>query len=187
MDGFNIAVIGATGVGKSTFIQRVLGLPRPTTSGTSTVRLVVDNVTHTVTLLELDLEHFDLTSSQPIQWPKHINGHSVPSVDGALILYDVLSKESVRMLPQTMTALTRSGLPSILVANKCEQPDDEWEVDPDGMAAHKFFTQCLASYKISETNPEASRACLQAMLRGAVSHRKGNVTLWTTVLVCVSG
>lgn len=102
METFNIAIIGAAGVGKSSFVQRVLGLIRPPISNASSVRIVVDNVTHTVTLLELDLEHFELSSTQPIQWPKQINGHIVPRVDAALILYDVMNKESIRGLPQTL-------------------------------------------------------------------------------------
>lgn len=102
METFNIAIIGAAGVGKSSFVQRVLGLSRPPISNASSVRIVVDNVTHMVTLLELDLEHFELSPSQPIQWPKQINGHIVPRVDAALILYDVVSKESILGLPQTL-------------------------------------------------------------------------------------
>lgn len=102
MDSYNIAVIGADAVGKSTFVQRVLGLSRPPVTNSSNGRVVVDNVTHVVTLLELDLEHFELNPSQPIQWPKQINGHIVPRMDAALILYDVTTEESIRQLPQTV-------------------------------------------------------------------------------------
>ena len=100
--GFNIAIIGSTGVGKSSFVQRVLGLSRPPISNASSVRMLVDNISHVITLLELDLEYFELNPSQPIQWPKQINGHIVPRVDAALILYDVTNHESVRELPQTL-------------------------------------------------------------------------------------
>lgn len=102
METFNIAVIGSAGVGKSSFIQKTLGLSRPPISNASSVRMVVDNVTHMITLLELDLEHFELSPSQPIQWPKQINGHIVPRVDAALILYDVMNPETLRELPQTL-------------------------------------------------------------------------------------
>jgi GTPase SAR1 family protein len=102
METFNIAVIGAAGVGKSSFIQRVLGLTRPPITSASSVRIIVDSATHMVTLLELDLESFELSSSQSIQWPKQINGHIVPRVDAALILYDVMNKESIIDLPQTL-------------------------------------------------------------------------------------
>ena len=102
MESFNIAVIGATGAGKSSFIQQVLGHIRPAQQNASTARIVVDNATHIITLLELDLEHFQLDADSPIQWPKQIGGHIVPIVDAALILYDVTSKDSVRDLPQTV-------------------------------------------------------------------------------------
>lgn len=103
MESYCIAVLGANGVGKSSFIYRVLGLARRPTGHTSTVRMVVDNVTHTITLFELDLEHFDLNASQPIQWPKQISGHIVPRIDAALILYDVTDPDSIRFLPQAMS------------------------------------------------------------------------------------
>lgn len=104
MENYTIAVIGSAGVGKSTFIQKVLGLSRPPLASSASVRLVVDNVTQGVSLFELDLENFDQTaSSQTMQWPKQINGHIVPRPDAALLLYDVINPESVRPLPQAMS------------------------------------------------------------------------------------
>jgi len=102
MESLNIAIIGATGVGKSSFVQRVLGEPRLPTSNASNTRKVVENVMYDITLLELDLEYFDVNPSQPIQWPKQVNGHIVPRVDGALILYDVMNRQSIVELPQTL-------------------------------------------------------------------------------------
>lgn len=110
MESFNVAVIGSTGVGKSTFIQNVLGLPRRPITNSSSVRMVVDNITHMITLVELDLEHFELSPSQPIQWPKQINGHIVPRADAALVLYDVMDEDTVHDLPQTLGTLTPPAL-----------------------------------------------------------------------------
>lgn len=173
MEAFNVAVIGAAGVGKSSFIHKALGLSRPPITNSSTVSMVVDNVTHKVTLLELELEHFELSPSAPIQWPKQINGHIVPRVDAALILYDVMNDETIRDLPQTLAALTNSGLPAILVATKCEHPQETWEVDAEAMANHKYFQACIATYQVSTEAPKEARACLQAILRAAVSYRRG--------------
>lgn len=118
MESFNIAVIGATGVGKSSFVQRVLGLSQPPISNASSVRMVVDNVTHLVTLLELDLDYFELSPAYPIQWPKQVNGHIVPRVDAALLLYDVMTQESIRDLPQTVgTRLIRRMVTGAHLAN----------------------------------------------------------------------
>lgn len=69
--------------------------------------------------------------------------------------------------------MTHSGLPAILVATKCENPEDDWEVDADAMASHKYFQACLGMYKVSIETPEVGRACLQAILRAAVAHRRG--------------
>ncbi|KAM3433291.1 hypothetical protein MY4824_006074 [Beauveria thailandica] len=173
MESYTIAVIGSAGAGKSTFIQKVLGLSRPPIGSSASVRLVVDNVTHGVSLFELDLENFDqAASSQTIQWPKQINGHIVPRPDAALVLYDVTNPDSVRPLPQAMTAITNAGLPSILVACKCEIDEDDWEVDADGVAGHKIFKSCIGTYKVSSDKAEVSRSCLQAILKAAITYRK---------------
>ncbi|KAF4455984.1 hypothetical protein F53441_1797 [Fusarium austroafricanum] len=172
MESFNIAIIGSTGVGKSSFVQRVLGLSRPPISNASSVRMLVDNNSHAVTLLELDLEYFELNPAQPIQWPKQINGHIVPRVDAALILYDVTNHESVRELPQTLAALTNSGLPASLVACKCETPEAEWQVNAEAMASHQFFKSCVSTYKISSNDNEVAKTCLHTILRAAIAHRR---------------
>ncbi|KAF6821273.1 ras guanyl-nucleotide exchange factor [Colletotrichum sojae] len=172
MESLNIAVIGASGVGKSSFVQRVLGLSRPPITNASSVRMVVDNVTYGVTLVELDLEYFELNPLQPIQWPKQINGHIVPRVDGALILYDVTNKESMKELPQATAALTKSGLPAILVANKCDLPEGDRQVDAQRVASHECFKSCVGVFNLSTSSPERARACLNAMLKAAIAVRK---------------
>jgi GTPase SAR1 family protein len=107
MDSYTIAVIGSAGAGKSTFIQRVLGLARRPISNSSSTRLAIDGVTYAVSLFELDLENFDqAASSQTIQWPKQINGHIVPKPDAALVLYDVMDQDSIRRLPKAMSMCT---------------------------------------------------------------------------------
>ncbi|KAK7429250.1 hypothetical protein QQZ08_004260 [Neonectria magnoliae] len=175
MEGFNIAVIGSTGVGKSSFVQRVLGLSRPPISNASSVRMRLDNTSHVVTLLELDLEYFELNPTQPIQWPKQINGHIVPRVDAALVLYDVMNQDSIRELPPTLSALTNSSLPCSLLACKCENPEQDWAVDPDALSNHPLFKTCIATYKVSLERPEIARNALNTILRAAITHkREGN-------------
>ncbi|OLN95299.1 Ras guanine nucleotide exchange factor A 1 [Colletotrichum chlorophyti] len=172
MESLNIAVIGASGVGKSSFVQRVLGLSRPPITNASSVRMIVDNVTYGVTLIELDLEYFELNPLQPIQWPKQINGHIVPRVDGALILYDVMNKDSMKELPQTMAALTKSGLPAVLIANKCDNPESDRQVDAQRVASHEYFQSCVGVFNLSTSSPERARACLNAMLKAAINYRR---------------
>lgn len=102
MEPLNIAIIGARGVGKSSFVQRLLGLPRAPDHNASCLRLAVDDRDCRVLLLELDLEHFDMAPEGPIQWPRQVDGQILPRVDGALILYDVTNKETIMELPRTL-------------------------------------------------------------------------------------
>ncbi|KAL7799717.1 ras guanine nucleotide exchange factor domain-containing protein [Trichoderma ceciliae] len=172
MESYNVAIIGAIGVGKSSFVQRILGLSRPPISTASSVRIVLDSASYMITLLELDLDSFELNTPHPIQWPKQINGHIVPRVDAALVLYDVTNKDSIRELPQTLAALTNSSMPAMLVATKCEAPEEERQVNADELANHTLFRSCLAHFKISSTSPEIDRSCLHAILTAAVAHRR---------------
>lgn len=175
MESYNIAIIGAMGVGKSTFVQRILGLSRPPISTASSVRINLDSTSYMITLLELDLDSFELNTNtpHPIQWPKQINGHIVPRVDAALVLYDVTNRDTIRELPQTLAALMNSNMPAVLVASKCEAPEEEQEVNADELANHTLFKPVLAHYKISSTSPDIDRSCLHAILRAAVAHRRG--------------
>jgi len=102
MESINIAIIGAEGVGKSAFVQRSRGATRPPNQNITQMRYEVDGVQYYVTLVELDLEGIELDPRQPIQWPKQISGCMVPRMDGALILYDVTDKETVRELETIM-------------------------------------------------------------------------------------
>lgn len=70
--------------------------------------------------------------------------------------------------------MRNANLPSSLVACKCDNDEDDWEVDADGMALHKVFHQCIGSFKITSDRPDLSRACLTTMLKAAITHRKGN-------------
>jgi len=103
VNDINIAVIGAEGAGKSTLIQRALGLRNPPQSVASSLPMNIDNATYTISLVELDLEAFDITPDRRILWPKQINGVIVPPLHGALILYDVMNSESISYLPQTLS------------------------------------------------------------------------------------
>ncbi|KAK0706454.1 ras guanine nucleotide exchange factor domain-containing protein [Lasiosphaeria miniovina] len=168
MDAINIAVIGADGVGKSSLIQRALRSQRPP-SLVTTVRQEVDGSSYQVTLVELDLEVFDVDPEQPIQWPKQVGGHMLPRIDGALVLYDVINKDSIRYLPQAMSVLANDSLPTILVATKCETPENLRQLDTAGVA--HAFPSCAGHFRTSSNVPGSARECLQAMLRAVAARR----------------
>ncbi|KAG5997766.1 hypothetical protein E4U52_003000 [Claviceps spartinae] len=154
MESYNIAIIGADGVGKSSLVQRALDLACPPATNPSSVRMAVDNVTHMVTLFELELEHFELDPCRPIQWPKQVNGHIVPRLDAALVLYDVMSRNSIRELPQMV----------VLGACNCDHPEDEWDINTDELANEPFFKSFVNHFRISTHGADVSRACLYSVI-----------------------
>ncbi|EPE06255.1 ras guanyl-nucleotide exchange factor [Ophiostoma piceae UAMH 11346] len=171
METVNIAVIGADGVGKSAFVQRALRLAKPPTQSITAIHLNVENRPFVVALIELDLEHFDVNPNQRINWPTNISGHIVPHIDGALMLYDVMNKDSIRDLPPTISALNISGLPTILVATKCDNPEPTRQINADAMAT--VFPSILSDFKTSVNVPNNTRDCLQTIVLAAVYNRQG--------------
>lgn len=103
----NLAVLGAQGVGKSTFIQHALDIRKPTNGPVSSSKVALSGVTYRFQLLELDLNDIDHTARQ-IKWPKYINSQLVPPIDGVLCLYDITDQESIAEIPE----LLRKSLPS---------------------------------------------------------------------------
>ncbi|KAK6602557.1 ras guanyl-nucleotide exchange factor [Botrytis cinerea] len=172
MSDINIAVIGSNGVGKSTLIQRALGLRSLPNSIASSLRMTVDEVGYIVSLIELDLESFDIVPDRRIQWPKQINGHIVPRMDGALLLYDVMNRESITELPQTLNALVNLGLPTILVSCKCDNPEHTRQLNVDSLET--ACMSCVESVKTAANVPESARLCLSSMLRAVMANRSNN-------------
>ncbi|KAH6722168.1 ras guanine nucleotide exchange factor domain-containing protein [Leptodontidium sp. MPI-SDFR-AT-0119] len=174
MEDINIAVIGSAGVGKSTLIQRAFGSRAAPTSIASSQRMSVDNVVYTVSLIELDLESFDIKTNTRIQWPKQINGHIVPRMDGVLLLYDVMNRESIVELPQVLDGLVHSSLPTILVSCKCDNPENTRQIDVDNMES--ACVACVEAVKTAENVPESARLCLSSMLRAIMANRNGQLS-----------
>ncbi|KAI9049885.1 hypothetical protein LZ554_006033 [Drepanopeziza brunnea f. sp. 'monogermtubi'] len=170
MADINIAVIGRAGVGKSTLIQRALGLKALPTSIASSLRMSVDRIESVVSLVELDLESFDTSGDSEIRWPKQINGHIVPRMDGALLLYDVMNRESVVELPQTLNGLVHSAMPAILVSCKCDNPENSRQINVENM--EEACASCVEAVKTAENAPESARLCLSSMLRAIMANRK---------------
>ncbi|KAE8452836.1 hypothetical protein EG329_013108 [Mollisiaceae sp. DMI_Dod_QoI] len=129
----------------------------------------VDNVVYTVSLIELDLESFDINPDRRIQWPKQINGHIVPRMDGALLLYDVMNRESIQELPQTLNGLVNSSLPTILVSCKCDNPENTRQIDVESM--EQACMSCVEAVKTAANVPETARQCLSSMLRAVMTNR----------------
>lgn len=118
MEPINIAIIGAKGVGKSTFIQHLRRAPKPPTLNITALRHELDGAQYLVTLVELDLEGIELDPNQPVQWPKQIGGHMIPRVDGAMIMYDAVNEETTREVPPIMGECCTISLPLAAVPTR---------------------------------------------------------------------
>ncbi|KAI0974787.1 RAP guanine nucleotide exchange factor 4 [Xylaria arbuscula] len=185
MESLSIAVIGASGVGKTQFIRTAMSLPPPSKPltppsdpKTVTARIVVDNVPYTVALFELDLQYFESEyfdgQCRQVKWPTQMNGTILPRVHGVLFLYDVMNRESINYLPETLNAVVNSSLPAVLVATKCDNPEPSRHIDADAVAA--ACKPCLASFKTSADKPETARIALSTLLRAMIlgTHEQDN-------------
>ncbi|KAI1343957.1 ras guanine nucleotide exchange factor domain-containing protein [Xylariaceae sp. FL0016] len=166
MESLNIAVIGANGVGKSHFVQRAMSLSRVPGANPTTARINIDNMPYAVTLFELDLEYFDVDPDRQIKWPKQMQGAIIPRVNGVLLLYDVMNRDSIVDLPQTLNALINSSLPAVLVATKCDNPETARQIDTEKLAT--ACQSCLATFKTSVSKPESARMALSTLLKALV-------------------
>ncbi|KAK6955247.1 hypothetical protein Daesc_002878 [Daldinia eschscholtzii] len=147
-----------------------MSLSRPPGPNPTTARINIDNVPYAVTLFELDLEYFDVDPDRQIKWPKQAGGAIIPRVNGVLLLYDVMNRESIIELPQTLNALVNSSLPAVLVATKCDNPEKLRHIDTEAVAA--ACQSCLATFKTSVNKPESARIALSTLLKALVSRNQ---------------
>jgi hypothetical protein len=95
-------VLGSRRVGKSSFIQKALDLRQnPPTTGSSK-KMALDGVVYVVRLLEVLIDDITIDESKKITWPKLFDEENGPTIDGALILYDVTNGESVIEVPNVL-------------------------------------------------------------------------------------
>ena len=94
----NIAVLGASGVGKSTFMQCALDLKKTSNSPVSSKKVSLEGSISVVRLLELNMADVG-EEDDSLQWPETIGDHSLPPIDGVLLLFDVMSRKTFDALP----------------------------------------------------------------------------------------
>jgi len=97
-----LIVVGAQGVGKSTFIQNSFDLRSPSPSAFAVQKMSLDDVVYLVRLVEMSLDAIVITESNQINWPKSLKGIEVPPVDGVLALYDVTNQQSISGIPDLL-------------------------------------------------------------------------------------
>lgn len=103
----NIAVIGAPGSGKTSFMRRALGLPDTTPPDMCHRKWTIEGTSYIVRFVELSIDDIHVRQGNIIEWPKAVQELAVPKVDGAVTVYDVTIKESLAKVPDMMRQYTR--------------------------------------------------------------------------------
>jgi hypothetical protein len=96
-------VVGSPHVGKSAFVQKAFNLQNPPSSAISLRKMSIDGNVYVVRLIELSFSELDLDNESRICWPDTVNGQPMPYIDGAFTLYDVMNKESLVQVPETLS------------------------------------------------------------------------------------
>ncbi|KAI9802491.1 MAG: hypothetical protein M1825_002876 [Sarcosagium campestre] len=175
MPEINLAVVGAAGVGKSTFIQKALSLRTVPPSLVASRKLSIDGVVHVVRLLELALDSLDLVGNRQLRWPVQVEGVNLPQIDGALVLYDVISQRSVAALPELLDAMARARLPFVLVSCKCDVPSSSRRINPKAIEQARASLDGVELIQTSSNVPETQKRCMGAILHRVLLERKSQV------------
>lgn len=185
----NIVVLGSPFVGKSAFIQKAFNLQAPPTTAISSRKMSIDGSVYVVRLIELSFNELDLDDEDRICWPDSVNGASIPYIDGAFTLYDVMNKESLVQVPETLRkfglplwapkgltvsteGIYNASIPFILVACKCDFPPSHRHVDPYGVEKRaKALIGDITAFQTSQAAPDTQKRCVAVILRAIVSMR----------------
>ncbi|KAF2470591.1 ras GEF [Lindgomyces ingoldianus] len=173
MQDINIAVLGARGTGKSSFIRRALNLPDAPPSAIFTRKMTIDGGYYIVRFLELCFSEVHIGGRNSINWPDTIDNLARPRIDGVITIYDVTSHESLAQVPEMLNAISRSSLPFVLVACKCDTHRDHRQVDPQVVEQKaKSFLGDVITFQTSEASPEAHKRCLSVLTRAVIAAKR---------------
>ena len=96
-------MLGAEGVGKTLFIQRVLDLKTAPPIAMSARKVTVNETSYMVRLVEILFDEVKIAENDSISWPDTINDLAMPRIDGAYVLYDVTNKDSLDKIPEMLS------------------------------------------------------------------------------------
>jgi hypothetical protein len=103
MQDINIAVLGARGTGKTTFIRRALSLPNTGAAGMHSRKMAIDGGYYIVRFLEIGFSEIHIGPGNTLQWPETIDNYEMPRIDGAVTIYDVTDEESLANVPEMLS------------------------------------------------------------------------------------
>lgn len=102
MQDINVAVLGAHGSGKSTFIRHALNLPNAASGSISTRKMTIDGGLYVVRFLEMSIQDVQVRDQNSIKWPESLQDLPTPRIDGAVTIYDVTSEQSLARVPEIL-------------------------------------------------------------------------------------
>lgn len=109
-----MVILGARGVGKSTFIQKALDVSYPSTSRAAERKIHVKESDYFVRLLEVALDDVDWDEDdETVIWPETIEDKMMPRIDGTLVLYDIKDKNSLENVPEMLSKCGPSRLSNL--------------------------------------------------------------------------
>ncbi|KAH0544824.1 hypothetical protein FGG08_001053 [Glutinoglossum americanum] len=176
MREINIAVVGASGVGKSTFIQQVHDLQDPYGSLVSVRKMSIDGFVHPVRLVEVDISNIEIDDEQRIKWPNYVDGHPVQRVHGVLILYDVMNRDSIANIPELLNTFVKAGLSSLLVSCKCDTSPSKRQIDPNVLKKAGSTFGGVETFQTSASAPDSQKRSVFVVLRMILSRENGTGT-----------
>ncbi|KAF9737991.1 hypothetical protein PMIN07_010032 [Paraphaeosphaeria minitans] len=173
MQDINIAVLGARGSGKSTFIRHALNLPTAASGVVRTRKMTIDGGLYVVRFLEMSINDVQVRDQNCVKWPDTLQDLATPRIDGAVTIYDVTSEQSLARVPEILGLLSRSGLPYVLVGCKCDHHPAHRKVDPAVVEKKaKTFLGEVNTFQTSEASPDAYRGCLSVITRAVISSKR---------------
>ncbi|KAF2447078.1 rap guanine nucleotide exchange factor 4 [Karstenula rhodostoma CBS 690.94] len=173
MQDINIAVLGARGSGKSTFIRHALNLPAAAPGAVCTRKMTIDGGLYVVRFLEMSINDVQVRDQNCVKWPDSLEHLPTPRIDGAVTIYDVTSEQSLARVPEILGLLSRSGLPFVLVGCKCDHHPAHRKVDPAVVEKKaKTFLGEVNTFQTSEASPDAYRGCLSVITRAVISSKR---------------
>ncbi|EEQ29357.1 hypothetical protein McanMca71_004253 [Microsporum canis] len=165
----NLAVVGAQGVGKSTFVKCALDLKQTPLVRSSIKKMSMDGAIYVVRLLEIAIHKITLDDRGRIIWPKFLGEQALPPIDGVLCLFDSTDLRTVSQYPQVLDALRKStNIPFLVIACKCDGPQHESQHDPLTLVQACRSLLGLKVQRISASLPESHKKCISTILRAII-------------------
>ncbi|KAK2865263.1 hypothetical protein FQN49_003746, partial [Arthroderma sp. PD_2] len=165
----NLAVVGAQGVGKSTFVKCALDLKQTPLVRSSIKKMSMDGAIYVVRLLEIAIQKITLDDCGRIVWPKFLGEQALPPIDGVLCLFDSTDLRTVSQYPQVLDALRKSSnIPFLVIACKCDGPQNESQQDPLTLVQACRSLLGLKVQRISASVPESHKKCISTILRAII-------------------